>query len=212
MELIIEEARVNWTEAPQPERKNFGFFVKKLADGDEGRPSASLGRQAEGFSNPAHFHTEAQFQVLLEGGVNFPAHPLAPIAVHYSDAYTPYGPFLVGRGMLIAVLRQRRAAQFYMSDPQGRKAPEPQRSGVIRTVWRHPLGGAIGGLGRPEPEDFDWQEGPKAPPGGNMAISSGESSAVGAGPLWAVPHPPGGRRPLGRPPPGTLFDGLRLWR
>lgn len=105
--------------------------------------------------------------------MSFPAHPLAPIAVHYSDAYTPYGPFLVGRGMLIAVLRQRRAAQFYMSDPQGHKLRNPsgrelygqsvdvpweELSGDLAGVSRKTL---IGKKGQDVPQAGIWQYAPE---------------------------------------------------
>ena len=41
-----------------------------------------------------HFHRIDQFQVVIDGGGRIGKHPLAPIAIHYADAFTPYGPIV----------------------------------------------------------------------------------------------------------------------
>ena len=125
MEFVIDDQAAPWTETPRPERRGMGFFEKKLADGKEGRPFAVFGRQPEGFLNPAHFHTGPQFFVLLQGSADFPQHPLKPIAVHYADANTPYGPFKIGPGFMTTVVRSREAGQIYMTDAEGRKRRNP---------------------------------------------------------------------------------------
>lgn len=56
-----------------------------------------------------------------QGAVTFPKKPLSTLAVHYSDTSMPYGPFTVGEGMRLAVVRNREAQQYYMHDPVGRK-------------------------------------------------------------------------------------------
>jgi hypothetical protein len=75
----------------------------------------------EGYRYAPHFHDQPQFQVLLQGKVDFPTHKLDPISVHYSDPFTPYGPFLVGPEMKLGIFRPCRAQITYMSDREARK-------------------------------------------------------------------------------------------
>lgn len=124
-EYLIDESLHSWEQPVREDRKNRGFLVKYLADGEDDRPYAVFGIQPEGFENPAHFHTEPQFQVLLDGTVGFPQHSLTSVAVHFSDANSPYGPFLVGPNFKLAVVRNGNAEQVYMSDREGRKRRNP---------------------------------------------------------------------------------------
>src|SRR5436309_1317297 len=41
-----------------------------------------------------HFHRVPQFQIVIAGGGRIGKHPLEPVAVHYVDAFTPYGPII----------------------------------------------------------------------------------------------------------------------
>src|SRR4051794_30692220 len=43
-----------------------------------------------------HFHRVDQFQVFVAGSGMIGKHPIAPVTVHYSDGYTPYGPIVAG--------------------------------------------------------------------------------------------------------------------
>jgi hypothetical protein len=147
-EIVVTEADKEWTDLDPPGPGNRGKLVKWLSGAVEGSPSVTFSHQPEGYENPAHFHSEAQFQVLLEGSVSFPQHRLAPIAVHYSDARTPYGPFLVGAGFKLAVLRVRPATQTHMSDREGRRARNPQGRELYGqtegTPWRQLTGELTG--------------------------------------------------------------------
>lgn len=48
---------------------------------------------ARGVIRP-HFHRVDQFQVVVEGSGRLGKHPVRPIAVHYTDGFTPYGPIV----------------------------------------------------------------------------------------------------------------------
>jgi hypothetical protein len=133
-EHVMNEKSVDWTVL---DRDTPGFALKRIGDGFHGRPYATIAIQPEGYENPAHFHGEAQFEVLLEGSVNFPQHPLRPIAIHYSDANSPYGPFLIGHNFKHAVVRKRATDQVYMSDREGRKRRNPYGRELFGQVQDH---------------------------------------------------------------------------
>lgn len=53
-----------------------------------------------------HFHCVNQFQVVVQGEGTFGRHPIRPGAVHYSGAYTGYGPIVAGKeGLAYFTLR-----------------------------------------------------------------------------------------------------------
>src|SRR5690349_5428777 len=59
----------------------------------EGRVShATHSTYDPGSISAAHFHTVDQFQIVVEGRGKFGRHDAAPYLVHFSRAYTPYGP------------------------------------------------------------------------------------------------------------------------
>lgn len=64
-------------------------------DGSDDGPEASRSSFTEGFVTGAHFHLGAQFQILLEGKMEFPDVTLEAPAVHYTDHHVAYGPFTV---------------------------------------------------------------------------------------------------------------------
>jgi hypothetical protein len=123
-ECVLDQADYPWGDSRRPERIGKGFLLRVFGDGP-GRPSYTLSTQPEGFVNPAHFHNKPQFQVIWGGSVRFPTHELRPIAVHYSDASLPYGPFTVGADFVLGVYRPRMANQIYMSDREGRRQRNP---------------------------------------------------------------------------------------
>src|SRR5262249_1079365 len=56
-----------------------------------------------------HFHIVDQFQIVCEGSGKFGKHDLVPYSVHFSRAYTPYGPIVADSkpGISFFVLRAR---------------------------------------------------------------------------------------------------------
>ena len=59
-----------------------------------------------------HFHVADEFQLIALGGGRLGRHELMPLSVHYSGAYTPYGPIVADAtdGVVYFTLRPRRDA------------------------------------------------------------------------------------------------------
>ncbi|MDB5809772.1 MAG: rubredoxin [Betaproteobacteria bacterium] len=77
-----------------------------------------------------HYHENDQFQVVVSGGGVLGKHKLAVHAVHFSRAYTPYGPINFGAdGLAFLTLRARKdpGAQ-YISDSREKLAAVPSRA------------------------------------------------------------------------------------
>ena len=70
----------------------------------------------EGVIRP-HFHRVDQFQVGMAGGGRMGKHPLQPVAAHYTDSFTPYGPIVASsEGITFYTLRVK-------SDPGAQYMP-----------------------------------------------------------------------------------------
>ena len=72
-------------------------------------PSAYLNQGEPGRVTGAHFHVADQFQIVVAGKGKFGRHQVSPYYVHYSRAYTPYGPLQVDKetGWAFITLRSR---------------------------------------------------------------------------------------------------------
>lgn len=75
-------------------------------------PTAALNRYEGGGTSrysAAHFHEVDQFQIIMEGSGEFGRHHVEPYYVHFSRAYTPYGPLQSDKdtGWGFIVLRSR---------------------------------------------------------------------------------------------------------
>jgi rubredoxin len=84
------------------------FFRAKPEEPDA--PTAALNRYTpESRVSAAHFHQVDQFQVIMEGSGDFGRHPVKPYCVHFSRAYTPYGPLTADKqtGWGFIVMRTR---------------------------------------------------------------------------------------------------------
>ena len=63
----------------------------------------------------AHFHEADQFQVIVGGAGRMASHAVEGIAIHYTNAHSPYGPIVAGaRGIQYFTLRNSydRAARY----------------------------------------------------------------------------------------------------
>lgn len=72
-------------------------------------PTAALNRYDGARYSNAHFHEVDQFQIIMEGSGEFGRHHVEPYFVHFSRAYTPYGPLQSDKdtGWGFIVLRSR---------------------------------------------------------------------------------------------------------
>ena len=84
-------------------------------------PHARLAEQDPGRVTAPHFHIRDQFQIVVGGKGKFGRHEIAPYGVHFTRAYTPYGPLISDAvdGLKFIVLRTR-------FDPGSYDLPEAQ--------------------------------------------------------------------------------------
>jgi hypothetical protein len=80
-----------------------------LIDKDDG-PVALIAKHEPGSVIERHYHTESQWQIILEGSCTIEGEQLEPYAVHYTEAGTEYGPIVAGEeGLTFMTLRERPA-------------------------------------------------------------------------------------------------------
>lgn len=105
-------------------------FGKAFTVGAGGPQAFRVCMQA-GMVGPAHFHDHDQFQVFFGGqGCTLGAHPVPPVCVHYTDGYTPYGPFTAGAaGMDFFTLRaEATVATMFMPAERSKLIRRPGRA------------------------------------------------------------------------------------
>lgn len=144
-------------------------------------PMAFLVEQPAGSVVGAHFHEANQFQLVVAGGGMLGKHAVAPIAVHYSNAFSAYGPLAAGpEGLWYFTLRNGydRGAQYLPGARDVVKAarrrfrqatagPVPPRATAATEVllertadglgaWRHRIAPGAALVG-PDPAEGDGQ-------------------------------------------------------
>lgn len=68
----------------------------------------------EGSTIRPHFHDVDQFQIVVGGGGRMGPDAIAPVAFHYADAYTPYGPIIGGsEGIEFFTIRAQCVGGFF---------------------------------------------------------------------------------------------------
>ena len=97
-------------------------------------PHATLnGHEPGGYFLETHYHERDQFQVAIDGSFTIGRHLLTPYSVHFTRAYTPYGPLVSqGQAFSFMVLRAHR-------DPGARRMPKSRellRQVVDRRPWQ----------------------------------------------------------------------------
>ncbi len=112
---------------------NTPFFGVQGAPNMYELPLACLSQGGPGRSSTAHFHVVDQFQFVVDGKGTLGRHQLTPYGVHFSRAYTPYGPLATDPevGLTYFVLRAHH-------DTGAQRLPE-EREQLMRNPHRRPL-------------------------------------------------------------------------
>jgi hypothetical protein len=165
-------------------------------------PMAFLVEQDPGSAAQAHFHQQDQFQIVLHGRGTVGRHDAAPVTVHYTSAYSAYGPIKADpvEGIWYMTLRNG-------FDPGARFMGKAENRAFLRSVAGRVHREAVAG---PLPEPTAAQEVLLGPDPDGMgawryhlapgAALTGPDPATGRGQYWAVIA-------------GTLhFDGTRFGR
>ena len=96
MAIAFDEAKTNQRRIEGDARKGtIGVSVRTNFFGARDTPDlphANLIQWDAGRFSRAHFHVSDQFQIVVGGKGRLGRHDLAPYGVHFSRAYTPYGP------------------------------------------------------------------------------------------------------------------------
>ena len=119
MAIAYEEAKKTEYRTEHPGRTggttSIRFFGSR-DNPDTNIPLAQINKMDPGLHSGTHYHIRDQFQVILDGKGTLGRHALAPCGVHFSRAYTPYGPLIsdAGSGLTFFVMRAHpeTGAQF----------------------------------------------------------------------------------------------------
>jgi hypothetical protein len=119
-EYIVEPTAIPWRKG---QVAGITFQCQILLNGADGGPEALHFRFDDCPSIFAHMHLTSQFQLLLEGRIDFPKSTmkLRGIAVHYTDHNFPYGPFAVAAAHDMLVLHPRQGGLISMADRDARR-------------------------------------------------------------------------------------------
>lgn len=96
-------------------------------------PQAVLNERTGRYVIEPHFHEVDQFQIFVRGNATLGRQPVCPVTVHYTDAYTPYGPIVCDEGGM-AFYNLRPRADIGAHWMPGSEAELHRRAGRHRTV------------------------------------------------------------------------------
>src|SRR5262245_59306162 len=86
----VKRSRKDEPRPGAPARVNTSFF--RATSDNPDIASAYMSRWDPGQTAAAHFHVVDQFQIIIDGKGQFGRHDVSPYCIHFSRAYTPYGP------------------------------------------------------------------------------------------------------------------------
>jgi hypothetical protein len=131
-EYIVDPSAIPWRKG---QVADITFKCQVLLSGADGGPEALHFCFDDCPSVFAHMHLTSQFQLLLQGRMDFPKSTmkLRGLAVHYTDHNFPYGPFAVDGNHDMLVLHPRQGGLITMADRDARRR--------INLMGRHFYGG-----------------------------------------------------------------------
>ncbi len=155
-------------------------------------PMAFLVEQDAGSTVSAHFHQADQFQVMLAGEGTLGTHEVGPVAVHFTAAFSAYGPIRAGAdGLTYFTLRNGWDPGARYMPGARTELPRPRRHreavGAPDAVPADPAALAAGAsicvpALKQEPDGLAaWRY--RLPAGAHLA---GPDPAAGAGQYWVV--------------------------
>ena len=117
---IIDSANAPWKRSST---EGITFACQVLLSGEDGGPEALRFRFDDCPSVYGHMHLTAQFQLLLNGAMDFPrgVKHLEALAIHYTDHNIPYGPFAVSGRHDMLVLHPRAGGIIPMANLEARR-------------------------------------------------------------------------------------------
>ena len=117
---IVDSANTPWKRSST---EGVEFACQVLLSGEDGGPEALRFRFDDCPSVYAHMHLTSQFQVLLNGAMDFPrgVKHLEGLALHYTDHNMPYGPFAVSRAHDMLVLHPKAGGIISMANLDARR-------------------------------------------------------------------------------------------
>lgn len=119
-------------------------YINDMNSHIEQGPTSYLVEQDPDTVIPAHFHQANQFQVVVSGSGKLGRRDIATFLIHYTDAYTPYGPIHSSAdGLHYFTLRDGY-------DPGARFMPE-KRAELVGRPGRHLLSERLDSAA-----DTDW--------------------------------------------------------
>ena len=107
-EIVVDLSKVPW------KTYRGTYEIQVGLDGSQGPELVRArfpGREVE-----PHYHRAAQFQLLLDGNLQFPDFRMEGIAVHYTDHNVPYGPFTTSGQHDMVVVHTKPAGVQYMKN------------------------------------------------------------------------------------------------
>lgn len=117
---IVDAANAPWKNSSS---EGVSFACQVLLSGDDGGPEALRFRFDDCPSVYAHMHLTSQFQLLLNGAMDFPrgVKHLEALSIHYTDHKMPYGPFAVSGSHEMLVLHPRAGGIISMANLEARR-------------------------------------------------------------------------------------------
>jgi hypothetical protein len=117
---VVNSAHAPWKRSVS---EGVAFECQVLLSGEDGGPEAMRFRFDDCPSVYAHMHLTSQFQLLLNGAMEFPrgVKHLEALAIHYTDHNMPYGPFAVSQGHDMLVLHPRAGGIISMGNVEARR-------------------------------------------------------------------------------------------
>src|SRR5262245_39268339 len=117
---VVDAANAPWKRSAT---EGITFACQVLLSGEDGGPEALRFRFDDCPSIYAHMHLTAQFQLLLNGAMDFPrgVKHLEGLAIHYTDHNMPYGPFAVSGGHDMLVLHPKAGGIISMTNLDARR-------------------------------------------------------------------------------------------